>query len=95
MKRNQMLEKSFKAQLGDSEWTLIPTGELPDNTLGLTCHDDNTILLYSLSTQRDFLDLLIHESLHAAFPWMREWMVNKVASQIADVLWKVGYRKTK
>ena len=92
MSRRQQLAKSFKAQINEETWTFIPTGDLPDS-YGSTWHDDKVILVNALDTDKGFLDLVVHESLHAAFPWMREWMVNRLGTEIAAILWKLGYRK--
>jgi hypothetical protein len=39
------------------------------------------------------LDTYIHEALHAIFPWMPEWIVEKAATEMARMLWKLGYRR--
>jgi len=39
------------------------------------------------------LDLILHESIHAACPWMDEWMVDLLARQLARFLWRLGWRK--
>lgn len=44
-------------------------------------------------TENDELETLIHELMHAAFPWMSEWMVARASKGISDALWKIGYRK--
>ena len=39
------------------------------------------------------LDCILHEAIHAAAPWMDEWFVNSLASQLARFLWRLGWRK--
>ena len=40
-----------------------------------------------------FLDTLVHECLHAEFPKMSEKRVDAAASNIARLLWRLGYRR--
>jgi len=39
------------------------------------------------------LDTIIHEALHALFPFMAEWIIERVASDIARLLWRLDWRK--
>jgi hypothetical protein len=39
------------------------------------------------------LDVLIHEALHAAYPSLDEYYVNRGATDIARLLWRLGWRK--
>ena len=41
----------------------------------------------------DELDCIIHESLHAACPWLAEWIVDTTATSIARLLWRLGWRR--
>lgn len=91
-KKRQQLGHSFEARLGDETWTVVPTGGLPDS-VGVCVHDEHMIQLVAVATDRAFLDVSIHEALHAVFPWMQEWMVNRTATELAALLWKLGYRK--
>lgn len=92
MPKRQQFDKSFKTQLGDKTWSVVPTGDLPD-CVGVCVHDERMIQLVSVQSDKTFLDVAIHESLHAVFPWMQEWSVNQTGTEIADLLWKLGYRK--
>ena len=38
------------------------------------------------------LDEIIHETLHACFPWLIESLVNAAATSIARLLWRLGWR---
>ena len=38
------------------------------------------------------LDTLIHEALHACYPDLDEEAINQSATDIAEYLWKLGYR---
>lgn len=39
------------------------------------------------------LEWIIHEALHADYPWMDEMFVEKGARCIARLLWRLGWRK--
>jgi hypothetical protein len=39
------------------------------------------------------LDTIIHEAIHAAMPWLTEWIVDKTATSIAKLLWRLGWRR--
>ena len=39
------------------------------------------------------LEWIIHESLHACYPWVDEWFVDKAAKSISRLLWRLGWRK--
>lgn len=45
------------------------------------------------SHERDLMDTYIHESLHIAQPELSEEAVVRVAAELADVMWRVGYRR--
>jgi len=44
---------------------------------------------------KDYLDTIIHESLHELFPNKKESVINRSGTSIANLLWKLGYRKEK
>jgi hypothetical protein len=39
------------------------------------------------------LDCLLHESLHAAFPDLKEDAVNEASTDITKIMWDLGYRR--
>lgn len=91
-RKRQQFEKSFKTDILGTSWTIVPTGDLPDST-GVCVHDEKMIQIVAVQTDREFLDTAIHEALHAAFPWMQEWIIFNTATEIANLLWKLGFRK--
>jgi hypothetical protein len=84
----------MKIRLRNRKWR-IKVGRLDKNTLGECHHDKRKIIISPKAKGRLTLDTLIHESLHACFPDMGEGAVDEVARDIAEVLWKVGYRVPK
>lgn len=39
------------------------------------------------------MDIALHEGLHLLFPYMSEDDVNEAGKALADLLWRIGYRK--
>lgn len=39
------------------------------------------------------LDIAIHEGLHVLFPYLPEDAVNDAGKTLADLLWRLGYRR--
>lgn len=60
-------------------------------------NDDNTKFVIEIDptqSAEDYLDTLIHESLHLAFPFLEESVILKGAGDVAKILWAAGFRKT-
>ena len=68
---------------------------LPRSTLGLCNWDTRTITISTAKRVKDELELdtVIHECLHACQPDLAEETVEEVASDVARVLWRMGYRR--
>jgi hypothetical protein len=44
---------------------------------------------------KDYLDTLIHESLHEIFPGKKESAILNAGTSLANLLWRLGYRRVK
>ena len=44
---------------------------------------------------KDYMDTLIHEALHELFPKKREKRILRAGTTIANLLWRLGYRRVK
>lgn len=42
---------------------------------------------------KDYLDTIIHEALHEIFPKKKEFSILKAGTSIANLLWRLGYRR--
>lgn len=42
---------------------------------------------------KDYLDTIIHEALHEIFPKKKESIILKAGTSIANLLWRLGYRR--
>lgn len=65
-----------------------------EKAMGLAYKDQR--LIYIDPTQRgfDLLDTLCHECYHCQMPDLSEEAVSEFATELADILWKFGYRWT-
>ncbi len=85
--------------LGDEPWTLLRTKldktEIERDSWGMTRDDERLIEISNKARGRRELDTLIHECLHAPMPWLEEWFIERTATEITNILWKLGYRKVK
>ena len=78
--------------LGGDHWTLLRTN-LRKGLYGETHHDERLIEVDHRIRGRIELDTIIHECLHAVYPWLHEDSINQPSSEIASILWKMGYRR--
>lgn len=51
-----------------------------------------TIVPHKRNCNREMMDTIIHELLHAEFPSWSENKVEKLGNSISTLLWNVGYR---
>ena len=64
-----------------------------ENAVGLHWPGDHLIEIDPRQTSREYLDTLIHESLHEIFPNASETTIMRAAGTITDVLWRCNYRR--
>ena len=57
--------------------------------------EDNRMEVDPRQTQLDYMDTVIHEALHMLFPAEKERAVLKGGTSIAQLLWRLGYRRVK
>ena len=56
-------------------------------------HDERIVKIPVDGDTLDELDWIIHESLHACCPYLEEDAVDKAATSVARLLWRLGWRK--
>lgn len=54
-----------------------------------------TVAIDPRQRQKSMLETAIHEGLHAAFPHLNEHEVRKAEATIAQIPWKLGFRRVK
>lgn len=66
-----------------------------ERALGQAWQGENLIEIDPRQPPKEYLDTLIHESLHIIFPELSERKVNTAARKLSALLWKEKYRKVK
>ena len=64
-----------------------------ENAYGLADTDKKIIEIDPRQKPKTYLDTLIHEAVHLAFPEVNETRVRKATKIIREVLWEHKYRK--
>lgn len=64
-----------------------------DRTFGLAYEEDAVVEIDPRQPPKEYLDTLIHESLHIIFPNWKEMEVYDLATFMTETLWNNGYRK--
>lgn len=68
-----------------------------EGCVGLCYPDDNneikTVYIDPRLSPKDYLDTLIHETIHHCVPKLSENKVLNVSTTVANLLWRLGYRK--
>lgn len=60
---------------------------------GMAYPDQHRIEIDPKLDERLEMEIGLHEGLHVLFPWMAEEIVDHSAKVLADLLWRLGYRK--
>ena len=67
--------------------------QLPNGLLG-ECHYENKVISAPFhGDQLHELGTIIHEYLHAGFPDLNEEAIEEFATDLANILWKLNWRK--
>ena len=62
---------------------------------GLTCYGQTIYIDPNFDTERDLIDTVIHEALHASRKDLSERAVSRLAGDVSTVMWSLGYRRKK
>jgi hypothetical protein len=85
----------MRVRLGGKYWRLRFVPNL--NNYGEVEHGDTAdtriIRVRMRQSQYEMMDTLIHEAMHAARPELDEDAVASASSDIARMLWRLGYRR--
>jgi hypothetical protein len=64
-----------------------------EKAYGMVFPPSSKIYIDPRQTPKSYLGTLIHEKLHVMFPDWSETRVRKAEKELANLLWKSGYRK--
>jgi len=74
-------------------FTVRKQAELRPPDLGECDYENRTLHIPVDGDTQAELDVIIHEMLHSCYPWMDEQYVEAGATDIARLLWRLGWRK--
>jgi len=63
-----------------------------EKALGQAWTDNRVIEIDERITGKEYLDTVIHEVTHCQFPKMPEITVNARSTELANILWDLGFR---
>jgi len=75
-------------------WGIVNLRGIPRDSLGKCDYAKRKLRIPYEGDTRDELDVILHESVHACMPYLHEDEVNESATDLARLLWKLGWRKT-
>ena len=64
-----------------------------EKAYGMSDYGCNTIVIDSRLQGRKHLEVTLHEALHIYFPEKSETFVKNTSRKLANVLWKMNYRR--
>ncbi|WP_341837941.1 hypothetical protein WJU16_08755 [Chitinophaga pollutisoli] len=64
-----------------------------EKAFGLSDYGANTIVIDSRLKGRKHLEEALHESLHVYFPEKSETFITNTARKLANILWRMNYRR--
>lgn len=74
-------------------WKSKDVESLKEGLLGLCDYEDKTIIAPFEGDELHELDTIIHECLHAGYPDLNEEAIDEFATDLANILWKLNWRK--
>lgn len=92
-----MRPRTIRTRFRGHDWTVVYRDEMPEaekDFLGVT-HEGRIakrIRIFAGLWGFRRLDTELHEALHAAYPMLDEEAVKQGATDIARLLWRIGYR---
>ena len=71
-----------------------PDGKPGGTPFGIFDPNTGAIRIDPRQTEDELIDTLVHELVHASYPFLEEDAVHNGATAIAQSLWEMGYRRT-
>lgn len=79
--------KDFSVKLSTGDWDYIL-----DDVRGLIVFRARVVVIPRCRETKDRMRTFAHETMHASDPTMSEAEVERISSDVVEVLWKAGYR---
>jgi hypothetical protein len=96
-KRNRYIKPYSKAKNPLKTRVIRERLQEKEGCVGICYPDDNdeikTVYIDPRLSPKDYLDTLIHETIHHCVPKLSENKVLNTSTTIANLLWRLGYRK--
>ena len=87
------IKRIKKATLGGGQWSIRWKDKIrKDDCWGLCEYDENRISILNTLKPFRLCDTSLHEGLHAIFPDLSEEAVTEAATELATLLWRIGFR---
>lgn len=89
------MTKTFRFLINEKPWRWVYRSlrRTKPTTLGLCDWDAKTVTICSSCEGLERLDTELHEALHAMQGFASEDHTEQVATTLANILWKLGYRR--
>ena len=88
------MRKTVRVKLGGKQWVIKHVPKIKGAWADCDC-EKRVIRVSEDMDSELMLDCLIHESLHAIYPFLKESSVEKGATELKNVLCTLGYRRVK
>lgn len=85
-----MNTKDMACKIGGRLWRILFRSL--GGVWGFCDHDTRTISIEKNSSNKMMLDAICHEVAHASFPYLTEDAISEFGSDLAQLLWKQGWR---
>jgi len=88
----------MRVRLGGRWFTVKESKRLGDfGTCEITRHRNGTVTrevrVATWQTERDAIDTWVHEAMHGIWPDKSEEEIASAATEVATLLWRLGYRR--
>ena len=89
------MKKTFRFTIDEKPWKWVYRSlrRIKPTTLGLCDWDAKTVTICTSCEGLERLDTEPHEALHAMQYFASEEHTEQVATTLAEILWKLGYRR--
>lgn len=81
--------KPFYVKIDGKRWRVFE-GDPGKNNWACCIHEKREIIVRKGTPPTTLLTLLLHEALHAALPYVREWKIEETTTSLVETLARAG-----